>query len=155
MNDFDKKTGSGGAEGTEPTVDFDIVDGDGDKPGEGSPFMVNIPGRGLILSEVSREKVVIKICGMTKECVAAVLSGKSVIEVMNFGQLNSDGHKRMFRAELDIVGGGQQWSAKDFVPFGSGDHPTDVVRRIVAKVNDAIGSKPMGSAFDIAIEIKV
>jgi len=153
MNDFDEKSGE---EKTEPTVDFDIVGENDDEQSAGSSVMLNIPGRGIILPETDApDKIVVKIPGATRRCVAAILSGESVVEVMNFGRLNPDGRKRMFRVDLSIAGDKRQWSAKDFIAFGSEEHPADVARRVVAKVNDAVGSKPMGSIFDTAIEIKI
>lgn len=153
MSNFDKKPGG---EDTEPTVDFDIAGSDNGEPGAGSSVMLNVPGRGIILPEVNTPgRIVIKISGATRRCVAAVLGGKSMIEVMNFGQLNPSGRKRIFRADLSIVGDKKQWSAKDFAAFGSEEHPADAVRKIVTKVNDAVGSKPMDSVFDITVEIKI
>jgi hypothetical protein len=156
MNNFDGKLGD---ETTEPTVDFDIVSGGNGEPGANSSVMLNIPGRGIILPETGTPgSIVVKIPGATRECVSAMLSGKSVkpeVEVMNFGQLNPDGRKRIFKADLDIVGDNGRWSAKDFAAFGSNDHPADAVKKVIAKIVDAVGSKPMNSAFDVTIEIKI
>jgi len=174
MGDFDKKPGSedpdisgedtpvtdvggsGAADNpSEPTVDFEIIGG-ADDPGRDRPFMISIPGRGLILPAICQKSIIMNVNDATRSCVADVVSGRSVIDAMNWSQLKArfPATERL-RARIVVTDKTGRWSAADSINFGHEDSPDDILKRVVVKVNDLVGSKDPRSVFGIKVEIKI